>query len=100
MSKIKATLLEWGTNKVIKAVYFEGHIPAIGDFFIDDSKITDDWKTKMYIVKAVTHFTGDFVALHITKYNVDAEEAKWKEAVKYWEEIKNKMKEDGKNGEK
>lgn len=45
-----------------------------GDFFIGSSKIEDNWKKNMYIIKAVTHFlpddNGDFLLnVHVEEYN-------------------------------
>lgn len=96
MSKLRVTLIRWGTNEKIKNVIMEGHIPSEGEFFIDDDKVAGEgWKDKMYIVRAVTHFHENLVALHVEKYDVDAENLKWKEAVKHWEEMKERWKIDG-----
>jgi len=94
-NSIQVALIEWGTNKKIKDVFMRGHVPAEGEFFIDDDHAGEDWKDKMYIVRAVTHFHNDLVAVHIEKYDVDEQDRKWKEAVKYWEEMKERWQEDG-----
>ena len=94
-NKVIVALLKYGTNEKIKDITMVGHIPNEGDFFVDDDHINDNWKNNMYIVRAVTHFRDDLVALHIEKYDVDAEDQKWKEAVKYWEEIRERWHKDG-----
>ena len=94
-NKVQVALIRYGTNEKIKDVFMEGHIPAEGDFFIDDVEAGDDWKEKMYVVRAVTHFHDNLVAIHVEKYDVDAQELKWKEAVKHWEEMKERWKIDG-----
>jgi hypothetical protein len=94
-NKVQVTLIKYGTNEKIKDIFMEGHIPAEGEFFIDDTEARDDWKDKLYIVRAVTHFHDNFVAIHIEKYDTEEQDKKWKEAVKYWEEMKERWKLDG-----
>lgn len=94
---IRVVLFEWGTNKKIKTVLMDEHIPAVGEFFIDDNKVAgDDWEDKMYVVRAVTHFLGSLVALHIEKYDADSERRKWAEVA----DKLNKIQEDIKDGSK
>ena len=87
-NNVHVALISYGTNEKIKDVFMNGHIPEVGDFFIDDDHADDDWKDKMYLVKAVTHFHNNFVAVQVDKYDADAENRKWKNAVQYWEEMK------------
>lgn len=94
-NNVQVALIRYGTNEKIKDVFMTGHIPAVGDFFIDDDHADNDWKDKMYLVKAVTHFHNNLVAVHVDKYDVDAENRKWKNAVQYWEEMKERWKIDG-----
>ena len=70
----------------------ENHIPAVGEYVIDDDKIRgDEWKDKMYIVRAVTHFHDNMVALHVDKYNPDEENSKWEKISQYVKELKEKL---------
>ena len=94
-NNVQVALIRYGTNEKIKDVFMTGHIPAVGDFFIDDDHVDNDWKDKMYLVKAVTHFHNNLVAAHVDKYDVDAENRKWKNAVQHWEEMKERWKVDG-----
>lgn len=92
MNKTCVALMEYGSNKHLKDIYMNGHIPCVGEYFIDDTKIdTETWKDNMYIVKAVTHFQDSLVALHVEKYNSEEETLKWKKAVEFWESMKGKF---------
>ena len=65
----------------------DGHIPVVGDYFIDSEEIGKDWENKMYIVRAVTHFLNNLVSLHVERYNVDEETKKWEETAEKLREL-------------
>ena len=94
-NKVQVALIRYGTNEKIKDVFMAGHIPAVGEYFIDDDQAREDWKDKMYVVRAVTHFHENLVAVHVEKYDTDAEEQKWRNAAQYWEKMKERWKIDG-----
>lgn len=91
MTKLNIALIEWGGNRKIKDIMMEGHYPTVGEYVIDDVKIADDWKDKMYIVRAVTHFHENLVAVHVEKFNPDAENEKWEKVSTYIKDLKERL---------
>lgn len=77
MTWLNVTLFEYGTNKKIGNVYMASHHPAVGDFYVNSTKIDDTANDKMYIVRAVTHFQDNKLALHLQKYDAKAEQERW-----------------------
>ena len=56
-------------------------VPRVGEFFIWDETITEDWKKKFYIVRAVSYTLGSEIIVLIEKYDLD-------EAVRRTEEVR------------
>lgn len=77
MTWLSVTLFEYKTNKKIGHVYMASHCPAVGEFYVNSTKIDDTAKDNMYIVRAVTHFQDNKIALHIQKYDAEAEQERW-----------------------
>lgn len=89
---MKLHLLEYGTNKEFAVEEIAPYnIPAVGEFFIQDTYAFKGWEDKMYIVKAVTRFTGDNVAIHVSKYDPVAEEKYWQNMVNKIDKIREKV---------
>ena len=92
MGRLEVALIDYGTNKKIKSVFMDDHAPAVGDFIIDDEQIVpNEWKDKMYVVRAVTHLHNSLLAVHVEKYNVDEENKKWEQASAYLDKLRGKL---------
>lgn len=89
----KVYLYEYGSNKFLRSFKTSTNVGyAVGDFYILDTEIKDNFRENMYLVKAVSHFLPAFVteepqvALHLEKYDPDAVSA-------FFDEFKKKLKE-------
>lgn len=84
---INIELLEYESNKPLGETNKCDVVPRVGEYFILDEDIKEDWKKKFYIVRAVTHTLSGSIIVHIEYHDVD----KAKEAQEKWEELRNKV---------
>ena len=78
----KLHIMEYGpNNKLFEENVSASGVPNVGDYIIADKYCPADWKDKMYIVRAVTRFFSDDVAVHVEKFNVDDEKEYWDNVV-------------------
>lgn len=75
--------MEYGTNVDLGTITIP-FIPRVGEFLINDEGIKEDWKSRFYVVRAVTYTAGGHVVIHIERQDVDA-------IKKHEEEIKEKL---------
>lgn len=82
---VNISILEYGSNKELTKTNKCNAVPNIGDYFILADRITEDWKTQLHIVRAVTHTLSGNVILHVEHVDIDKQ-------LRKEEELKEKMK--------
>ena len=92
--KVSCKFLSYGDNEHLFDAVVEV-VPRVGEFFIKDVDINDDWKQKFYIVRAVTTTLGNYVYVHLEQQDVDKEREKAEAIDRIMEDLKQKVEKHG-----